>query len=401
MDAIHLSGLVPIGTAVPLYGFAVPPVAFVVLLVNVLLVLTLCRRHMRSPVNSLLVGIATMNTIAITLPVPAFVHFYSPGNVYRYVPFSWCRAYFITVFVLPLTSNMASIWLTVALACVRCLSVWRPLKARALITWYRTNLVALAVVLISVGVYFPTLFEYNFDPVNIALNNTNTSIIRDDVAMVGCKVEKSFVHLNKAFCEVHTWVQIMLTSLIPWFCILFPDAGMLWRLKRAEVKRERLLSDGEKESNIDDGRDIGEKMVSINQHLKFRQRRRKITWMIFINVTLIWLVEIPFAVVFTRILVRNDFDFMRSNICNAGVFVIFMKYITYPMLFVMYCIMSERFRETFKDVVSCRATTARKLFTAIKSGSTQSTERDGAHVNSTKGRFSSVNSPKSDKRMSL
>ena len=300
------------------------------------------------------------------------------------------------------TSNMASIWLTVALACVRCLSVWRPLAARALITWYRTNLVALVVVLISIGVYFPSLFEYNFDPVNIALNTANISIIRDDVAMVGCKVERSFAHLNKAFCEVHTWVQIMLTSLIPWFCILFPDAGMLWRLKRAEVKRERLLiSDGEKKSNIDVGRDIGEKMMSINQHLKFRQRRRKITWMIFINATLIWLVEIPFAVVFTRILVRNYFYFMRSNIGNAGVFVILMKYITYPMIFVIYCIMSERFRETFKDVVSCRTTTAGRLFAALKSGSTQSTERGGAHVNSTKGQFYSVILPKSDKRMSL
>ena len=399
MDAIHLSGLVPIGTAVPLYGYAVPPVAFVVLLVNVLLVLTLSRRHMRSPVNSLMVGIATMNTIAITLPVPVFVHFYSSGNIYRYVPFSWCRAYFITVFVLPLTINMASIWLTVALACVRCLSVWRPLAARALITWYRTNLVALGIVLISVGVYFPSLFEYKFDPVSIALNET--TITRDDIAMVGCKVEKSFAHLNQTFCEAHTWIQIMLTSLIPWFCILFPDAGLLWRLKRAGVKRKRLLDDCAKESNIDDGRDIGEKMVSNNQHLKFRQRRRKITWMIFINVTLIWLVEIPFAVVFTRMLLRNDFDLMRSNIGNAGVFVILMKYITYPMIFIMYCIMSERFRETFKDVVLCRATAARKLFVTFKSGSTQSTERDGAHSNSTKGQLLLGSRPKNDRRKSL
>ena len=399
MDAIHLSSLVPIKTAVPLFGYAVPPVAFMVLFVNILLVLTLCRRHMRSPVNSLMVGIATMNTIAITLPVPVFVNFYSTGDVYRYIPFHWCRAYFITVFVLPLASNMASIWLTVALACVRCLSVWRPLATRAFITWYRTNLVALGIVFISVGVYFPSLFEYNFDPVNIWSNETTS--IKDDSTMVGCKVEKSFAHLNKTFCEAHTWAQIMMTSLIPWFCILFPDAGLLWRLRRAEIKRKRLLDDCTKESNIDNGKDIGEQMVSINQHLKFRQRRRKITWMIFINVTIIWLVEIPFAVVFTRILVRNDFDLMRGNIGNIGVLVIMMKYMTYPMIFIMYCIMCERFRETFKDVVLCRTTAARKLLITYKSSSTQSTEKDGGLSNTKKRQLLLESGQMSDRRKSL
>ena len=398
MDAIHLSRLVPIETAVPLFGYVVPPMAFVILLMNVLLVLTLCRRHMRSPVNALMVGMATMNTVAITVPVPAFVYFFSSGNVYRYVPFSWCRTYFTTVYILPLTSNMASIWLTVALACVRCLSVWRPLAARSLITWYRTNFVVLVIVLISFSLYFPSLFEYTFDPVNIALNET--TITHDDDTIVGCRVEKSFAHLNETFCEAHTWLQIMMTSLIPWFCILFPDAGLLWRLKRAEVKRNALLSG--KESNIDGRKqDIGEKIVFINQHLKFKQRRQKITWRIFINVTIIWLVEIPFAVVFFRILIREDFDLMRSNIENAGVFVILMKYITYPMIFIMYCIMSERFRQTFKDVALCRATAAKTLLITNKSGSTQNTERDSAHLDSSKRQLSSANGPRNDRKMSL
>ena len=398
MDAIHLSRLVPIETAVPLFGYVVPPMAFVVLLMNVLLVLTLCRRHMRSPVNALMVGMAIMNTAAITVPVPAFVYFFSSGNVNHYVPFSWCRTYFTTVYILPLTSNMASMWLTVALAYVRCLSVWRPLAARSLITWYRTNLVVLIIVLISVGVYFPSLFEYTFDPVNLALNET--TFTNDDDTIVGCRVEKGFAHQTKTFCEAHTWVQIMMTSLIPWFCILFPDAGLLWRLKRAEVKRNALLN--EMKSNIDDGkRGIGEKMVFINQHLKFRQQRQKITCRIFINVTVIWLVEIPFAVVFTRILARNDFDLMRSNIENAGVFVILMKYVTYPMIFIMYCVMSERFRQTFKDVVLCRSTAAKKLFVISKSGSTQNTERESARLNSTGGQLSKENGPRNNRTRSF
>ena len=396
MNAINLSSLVPLKIAVPLFGYAVPPVAFMVLFVNILLVMTLCRRHMRSPVNSLMVGIATMNTIAITLPVPVSVYFYTSGNVFHYIPFSWCRAYFTTVFVLPLASNMASIWLTAALACVRCLSVWRPLAARALITWYRTNLVAVAIVLISGGVYFPSLFEYTFHPVPL----NETSSMREDIAMVGCKVEKSFSHLlNKTFCETHTWAQILLTSLIPWFCILFPDFGLLWRLKKAEVKREKLLLDGEKETFVDNGKDICEKLVSIKQHMKFRQRRRKLTWMIFLNVTLVWLVEIPFAVVFTRILVRNDFDLMSGNIDAVGVIVILMKYITYPMIFIMYCIMSERFRETFKDVVLCRKTATKQLFVAYRSSATQSTDRNSPNGNSTNGRVSRRDRPKNDRRM--
>ena len=63
--------------------------------------------------------------------------------------------------------------------------------------------------------------------------------------------------------------------------------------------------------------------------------------------------------------------------------------------------MSERFRETFKDVVLCRATAARKLFVTLKSGSTQSTERNGAHSNSTKGQLLLGSWSRNDRRKSL
>lgn len=396
MAHVHLGDIVPIVTAVPVFGYTVPPLALVVLIVNVLMVMTLLRRHMRSPINSLLIGIATMDTVAIVMPVPVFIYFYSTGNFYHFVPYSWCRAYFTMVYVLPLMCNMASLWITVALACVRCFSVWCPLVARSKLTSYRTNLGLVTVIFVSVVVYFPSLFEYNFIPIE------QKSATQGNATSLVCKVEKSFSHLSETFCEAHTWVQILLTSLLPWFSMPFPSLGMLWRLKRAELKRDSLLNgnDFATDYNKQDKRKLGEKMQTINQHMELTRQRRMITWMIFFSVTIIWLVEIPFAVVFTQFLLRSNFDFMRNDIGTAGVVVLMIKYVTYPMIFPMYCIMSQRFRQTFKDVVLCRSTTAEKLYVVTKSNSTQSTDRSLKYSRNPTKKVS-YNSLVKDRKMSL
>ena len=376
MDPIYLSGLVSVNYAVPVFGYIVPPLAFFVLIINVLMVFILSRRHMRSPINSLLVGISTMDTLAIMLPVPLFINFFSMGNIYTVFPYSWCKAYFILMYVLPMTCNMASIWITVALACVRCYTVWRPLMAKTSLTPYRMNIVLTIIVLLSIGVYFPNYFEYNFIPMETSDSQKNTTT-------VACKVEKSYAHSSESFCAVHFWIQIVLSSHLPWFGMLFPDAGMLWGLKRAAIQRNYLLN-GQSECNNDDRTEmeLGKKMGRINQNTEIQKRHRKITWMIFMNVTLIWLVEIPFAVVFTQLLLRTNFDLMRNDIGTAAIIVILLKYVTYPVIFLTYCFMSQRFRQTFKDVVLCRSSSPGKMVLVKTDDSTRWTS--SGHKDSTK-----------------
>ena len=348
---------------------------------------------MRSPINSLLVLIATMDTFAIMLPVPVFINLISTRNVYTVFPYSWCKSYFLLMYVLPMMCNMASIWITVALACVRFYSVWRPLLARRRLTQYRINIGLTIIVLLSVAIYFPSVFEYNFSPID-------TDSMLENVTYVACKVEKTYAHLNGRFCEVHYWIQVILTTFVPWFCMLFPDVGMLWLLKRATTKRNILLNEIHTESVNYSRIENDGNMTCFNSHMKLENKNRLVTWMIFINVTLIWLVEIPFAVAFTQLLLHSKYDFMRHNMGTITVFAMLLKYVTYPVIFLTYCFMSRRFRQAFKDMIFCASIKPSKFKAMNNVDKTKNTSRNSSFSTSFGRRTSSQTSYK-ERRKSL
>ena len=237
MNPTHLNIMFEPKYAVPVFGYVVPPFACVILVVNSCMIWILTRRNMRSPVNILLVCISLSDTLVICLPVPSFIYFYMLNHYEDFVPFAWCRIFFNFVHVFPLLCNMASLWTTVALGFMRCYSVWRPLRARSTITIRRTCFAIIGIYAFSTLVYSPVMFEYSYTQLSAkSMVVTNSSILT-------CHMQKNYIHLKPLFCLGHTWIQIIFTSLLPWFLISFPNFGLLWKLKQADAER-RTLSDG-------------------------------------------------------------------------------------------------------------------------------------------------------------
>ena len=346
LTPVHLNIMFEPEYAVPSFGFVVPPLALVIVVINGCMVWILTRRNMRSPANILLVCIALSDTLAILLPVPSFIYFYTLRHYKDFVPFAWCRMFFNFVHVFPLLCNMASLWATVALAFMRCYSVWRPLKARATITIRKTFIAIVLIYAFSTLVYSPLMFEYSYTPLS-----TN-SMVKDNSTILTCHMQKNHFHLSESFCIAHTWIQIIFTSLLPWFLITFPDFGLLWKLKRAEDDRRELhngCQDAEKNEKAFSLDERNRKLIPMS-----KVRTRRTTLVVFIVVSMVWIVEIPFAIVFTRYLAHNHGDVMRNNLGNAVVFVFLLKYVTYPIIFLIYCFMSGKFRQTFKDCFLCK-----------------------------------------------
>lgn len=343
-SAEHLNVMFSPIYAVPVFGFVVPPLAIVVLLVNFLMVWTLRRRDLQSPVNTVLICIAVSDTLTIILPSVPFVYFYTLGNYKDFIPFSWCRAFFNLVHIFPMMCNMASLWSTVALATIRCYSVWRPLHVKSTITTFRTRVVIVFIYMFSAFVYAPILFEYTYTPLSAP------SMTTPNATIMSCHMQKSQSHVMQNFCAAHTWIQIILTSLLPWFLITFPDAGLLWKLRQAESERKSLNDCQAIEANNTE-RENQEKSVFLNK--KLVKQRRMTTWLIFLVVSMVWIVEIPFAVSFTKYLAHTKGDVMRNPLGDNVVFVLLLKYITYPVIFVIYCFMSQRFRKAFRESVCC------------------------------------------------
>lgn len=228
----HLNIMFSPEYAVPVFGYVVPPLALLVLVTTFFMVWVLLKKPMRSPANTVLVCIAISDTITIILPVVPFVYFYTLGYYEDFVPFAWCRVFFNFVHVFPLLSNMASLWSTVALAFMRCFSVWRPLHAKSTITPFRTYLSIGCIYALSILVYVPTMFEYTFIPLSAP------SLMRPNSTILSCHLQKSPAHTSQKFCFIHTWIQIIFTSLLPWFLITFPDMGLLYKLKKKRIRAE-------------------------------------------------------------------------------------------------------------------------------------------------------------------
>lgn len=338
----HLNIMFSPKYAVPVFGYVVPPLALLVLVTTFFMVRVLLKKQMRSPANIVLICIAISDTITIILPVVPFVYFYTLGYYQDFVPFAWCRVFFNFVHVFPLLSNMASLWSTVALAFMRCFSVWRPLHAKSTITPFRTYLSIGCIYVLSVLVYVPTMFEYTFIPLSAP------SLMRPNSTILSCHLQKSPAHSSQKFCFIHTWIQIIFTSLLPWFLITFPDMGLLYKLKKREYERKTLSDETRVTKNVSN-----ETKLTAEYHAVRAAGRKRTTWMIFLVVSMIWLVEIPFAVSFTLYLSHTDGDVMRSHLGSSVVFVFLLKYVTYPVVFLIYCFMSQNFRKTFKEIVFC------------------------------------------------
>lgn len=357
----HLNVMFSPKYAVPVFGYAVPPLAISVLLLNSLMVWTLSKRELQSPVNTVLTCIAVSDVLAISLPAIPFVHFYTMGNYQDFVPFAWCRVFFSLVHILPLMCNMASLWSTVALATIRCYSVWRPLHVKSTITISRTRLAIVIIYLFSALVYTPIMFEYTYTPLS------TPSMMRPNTTITSCHLQKSNSHLMLNFCTVHAWVQIVCTSLLPWFLIAFPDAGMLWKLRKADRTRSALHGT----------RDTGHEKDAMFLNKKTASRHRMTTWLIVLVVSMVWLVEIPFAVSLTIYLSHTNGDVMRNPLGDNVVFVFLLKYITYPLIFFVYCFMSERFRKAFWESISCLCSASDKSMRELASSPRTTRSRVG------------------------
>lgn len=361
----HLNVMFSPTYAVPVFGYVVPSLAMIVLVTNIVMVWILRQRHMRSPANTLLICIAVSDTLAITLPICPFVYFYSLGFYRDYVPFAWCRVYFNLVHVFPLLCNMASLWATVALAFMRCYSVWRPLQAKSTITSFRTYMVIVAIYIVSTLVYVPAMFEYTYIPLS------TPSMLEPNTTMVACHLRKTQTHLSETFCLTHTWIQILFTSLLPWFLITFPDFGLLWKLKKSDEERKTL--------NDQMVTDMGGKSEATEKFIKVRMAagKRMTSWMIFLVVSMVWLVEIPFAISFTLYLSHSNSDVMRNELGTNVVFVFLLKYTAYPVVFLIYCFMSQKFRKTFREMV-CRKMSGPLATNSYKQSSSTSKDQTGS-----------------------
>ena len=116
-NLLNVTGDMPIEYAGVMFGYIMPFLLVVTIVANILIVLVLSQRHMRTPTNILLLSMAIADLLTLLFPAPWYFYMYTLNNHWKLLyPTYACYAYYYMIEVIPAFFHTASIWFTLLLA---------------------------------------------------------------------------------------------------------------------------------------------------------------------------------------------------------------------------------------------------------------------------------------------
>lgn len=124
----------PYQLATVMFGYIMPFVLIVTIITNLLVVMVLAQRHMRTPTNIVLFAMAIVDLLTLLSPSPWYFYIYTLNHPFHksgiLYPASVCIAHHIMTDVIPVFFHTSSIWLALLLAGQRYVYVCHPQTAR-------------------------------------------------------------------------------------------------------------------------------------------------------------------------------------------------------------------------------------------------------------------------------
>ena len=318
---------------VPIHGYLTPALCFVVLLSNILFLIVFAVRKMNSPTHVILKAIAVSDTLTILLPTPCFVYMYFLGNYTEYVPYDLCLVWDSFVTLLPTITHTASTWLTCLLAIQRYICVSFPLNVRLWCGMKRTYIFVVTIFILATGCHIGRFFETEIVKVTTA-SKTDPS-----QTMEGChrKPNSDFVSLE--YQIAYYWVRAVFVNILPCIVMVTFSSIMLVKIRRAEKSRRTFLR---RRSTFGSGENEPRESLLT-------------TWLVIFIMNSVIIVEMPIAVYFilyTTSVTTGQVIIPLDLVLPVEIILNLVVQASYPLLFVMYCFMSDNFRKTLKNILS-------------------------------------------------
>lgn len=328
-NALHFENLFPLKYSVPLNGYIAPVLILLTVVTNTLVIAVLMKKHMRSPTNVLLAGMAFSDMMTGIIPLPIFIHFFSIGHYVDFVPIHWCLAYRMLYDNIPTIFHTASIWLTVGLAVQRYIYICHSLQAR---TWCTIPNVIWGTVIVYLVAFLSQVtkfVDFTIDPIPVRSElDPNTTFEGCDLELRTWAAQNTTVYFN-----IYFWFRIIFIHLVPCTSLVVLNGLLIYAMRKAQVRRMQLL----KQNKKSESRKLKESNCT--------------TLMLVAVVGLFLLVEFPLGIIMTLYVTDNTFNL---KLFTPGVYAImtsmsnFFILLSYPLNFFIYCGMSRLFRETFK-----------------------------------------------------
>ncbi|KRY79899.1 FMRFamide receptor [Trichinella pseudospiralis] len=331
-----LNALWPQQFAYPIYGVVFPILLFLTIVSNVFIVIILSRKHMASSTNRCLLYMAIADLFVGIVPFPFTFFYFSLRNFENEqteLKSWWCyMAHYLMDALPPIAHNIA-IWLTVLLAFQRYIFICNPFLAKRLCTLKRVELASACILVISL--LFGTLKLYDveisvFHGVHVDFGYTRLCMFQASAIL-------SFFGENALYSS-YFWIRATVYVFIPSVMLIIFNALLMREVNVAKQRRKRLaIRRGSNET----------KSLSENYDINL---------MLVIVVTLFLVVNLPQGIYFVLVCINQSFDLnlslFESEYLHLFLMIDNMLIIaTYPLNFAIYCSMSSKFRETFKNMI--------------------------------------------------
>ena len=326
---LNLWSLFPVRYSVPMNGYIAPILIIITVITNTLVLAVLLKKHMRSPTNVLLAGMALSDTLTGLIPFPVFIHFFSLGFYKDFVPYDWCYPYKFLYEIIPTIFHTASIWLTVGLAAQRYIYICHSLQARTWCTIPNVIRGTLVVYLVAILSQLTKFIDFRYFKI------TTQSCIDPNITINACmEIPRDWVIDNMTvYQNIYFWFRIIFIHLVPCTSLVVLNGLLIHAMRKAQVRRMLLL----KQNKKSESRKLKESNCT--------------TLMLVAVVGLFLLVEFPLGIIMTLYVTDNTFDlvlFTEEVYAIMTSFSNFFILLSYPLNFFIYCGMSRQFRETFK-----------------------------------------------------
>lgn len=227
----------PLKYASIMFGYIMPIILLITLVTNLLVVIVLFQKHMRTPTNIVLFAMAIVDLLTLASPSPWHYYIYTMGNYDKFLHSPLiCYAHHIMTDVIPVFFHTASIWLALLLASQRYIYVCHPTLASTWCTVARVKKAIILILFVALLHQLPRFFDNKYTSIYVESGGDKQQACRNTISDW-----LEFVDINLYFAVYFTF-RIMFVFIIPDVALIILNILLFRALRRAKNKRSALIS---------------------------------------------------------------------------------------------------------------------------------------------------------------
>lgn len=294
-----------------IHGYASLFVCILGTIANLLNIVVLTRKEMRTPTNMILTGLAIADLLVMVDYVPFSYYMYLNKSKYTYslAVFTLFHANFSQV------CHTISIWLTVIIAVWRCIAIAYPQMNRVWCKMKNTVIVIIGTYIACPVVCIPQYFTYNLRCRTVR-NETAYTVYSDGSVLLR---------------DIHYWIYGFLMKLLPCVLLTILSLRLILALIKTKKRQKNLSNTGSKSK----------------KQMNKEKKADRTTKMLLVVLLLFLITEFPQGILGLMNYSLGDV-FLRNCYLPLGDLLDILALFNSGINFMIYCAMSRQFRITFR-----------------------------------------------------